>query len=94
MKPFYWRPSVEEAKQFLTYSFRANPMNDEYVGEFWKNDVPVDVLYPANTNPKEVEFAKKWWKKTNEEDMYVLEKEREAFELFYSSLKNEIEIHL
>jgi hypothetical protein len=94
LKPMYWTPTIEEAKTFLTYSFKTHPMDDNVLVEFYKKGVPVDVKCPAKTKEDDVEKAEEWWKKTNKEDLIVLERERDAFERYYSSEKSEIMRHL
>jgi hypothetical protein len=94
MEPEYWKPTLDEAKKFLTYGYVEEFTNEPIVIEFYKKQVPVDVLYPAKSREGEVEKSKEWFIKTNEEDLFVLEKEREAFELYYRSLKREIIKHI
>lgn len=95
MEPKYWKPTLDEAKKFVTYGYVEEPFaNDQIVREFYKKQVPVDVLYPAKSREGEVEKSKEWWLKTNEEDLFVLEKEKEMFELYYNSLKSEIIKHI
>lgn len=91
MEPKYWKPTLDEAKKFVTYGYVEEPFAyNPIVREFYKKQVPVDVVYPAKSREGEVEKAKDWWIKTNEEDLFVLEKEKESFDLYCKSLKTEI----
>ena len=93
METKYWIPTIEEADQFETYNSEKHTWNEGYVYRFYKKEVPIDVKNPASTRQGEVEASKEWYKKSNAEDLIVLEKEREAFEKFYEKEKADILRH-
>jgi hypothetical protein len=95
METKYWKPTVAEAKEFVTYSFDSfYKVDEDKVDSFYKKPVSVDVMFPAESKEGEMEKAEAWWKATNKEDLYVLEREKEAFMAFYNSEKEEILKHI
>jgi hypothetical protein len=95
METYYWKPTLEEAKKFITWGYTEEPFAaDRIVREFYKRQVPIEVQYPSKSYPQEVIKAKEWWAKTNEEDLFILEAEHKAFIDFYTSEKVEIVKHI
>lgn len=91
METKYYKPTIEESKDFLTY--KAIIEDFAYtVTEFYKKDVPIEVLYPNKYVDGEIERSKIWWNKTNTEDLIVLEREKQAFENFYNKELKEIKL--
>jgi len=88
METKYWIPTLEEAKTFKTFSYELHAMTDEII-RFYKMEFP-DFCNISSEIPKIIEEQKEFYKISNNEDMYVLEQEKIAFDKYYSEQKAEI----
>ena len=88
----YWLPTVEEAEELTTYIPDHHPMAFTLQGII-KIQVPEEYRVPTE-NSETIDKAKRWFETSNREDLYVLEKEKEAFEFFYLKEMKEIKRHL
>ena len=88
----YWYPTYEEAIKFKTYGFTEDRMGSQVVVDFYKKQFPEFCNVPSE-NPETIRKAKEYFKKSNEEDLFVLEKEKEVFDQFYRETKKDIIRH-
>lgn len=88
----HWNPTYEDVKNFITYGFIEHPMGFDVVLNFYKKPFPEYCNVPSE-NPETIKKAKEYFKKSNEEDIFVLEKEKEAFDKFYNETKKDIIRH-
>ena len=85
-KTSYWIPSEEEAEQFETWEAVPHPM-DIHPMEFRKKPRPY--LIPSE-NPATIKEQKKYLVISNREDFYVLQMEKQAFDVFFEKHSQEL----
>lgn len=68
-------------------------MSFDIILDFYKKQFPEYCNVPSE-NPETIKKANKYFSKSNKEDLFVLEKEKEAFDKFYIETKKDIIRHL
>jgi hypothetical protein len=89
----YYMPTIEEANEFTTWHATTHIIDDNQVIQFEKLCVP-DWLSVPSENFETIKKQRTWFDRSNREDKIVLERERYAFDEYYSSTMLDIEKHL